>query len=431
MRRIVFIIPALAGALGVAAPAFAQSDEVLGDDYPADDTAPPAEEYAGDDAAPAYDDTGSYDTGSYDDGSYGDPAANVDTDDAYAYDDYANRTVSPETFQRTLAPYGRWVRTPEYGLIWIPSRSVVGDNFVPYTTGGSWRYSNAGWTFATSWNWGWAPFHYGRWYRAPRWGWVWVPGYTWGPAWVDWRYGNGYVGWAPLPPRRFAASLRYHDYWFFCSVRDMWRPHVWRYRVRSTPHLFRVAVPARRPVRYHGRARWFAGPSPRAVERVIGRRVDRVQLRPTRHERVVRRVDRRQQAPRQRVERRIQQPERQRIQRPERQQAPRQQFQRPERQRVERQQMREQRQQQRVRETREQRQQQRVEQQQRVQRQQLQRPERQRVERQRPERQRVERQQMREQRQQQRAERQQQRQQAREQRQQPSRERRRRPDRDR
>jgi hypothetical protein len=29
---------------------------------------------------------------------------------------------------------------------------------------------------------------------------VWVPGYEWGPAWVSWRFGGNYVGWAPLPP---------------------------------------------------------------------------------------------------------------------------------------------------------------------------------------------------------------------------------------
>ncbi len=31
-------------------------------------------------------------------------------------------------------------------------------------------------------------------------GWVWVPGDEWAPAWVSWRKGNDYVGWAPLPP---------------------------------------------------------------------------------------------------------------------------------------------------------------------------------------------------------------------------------------
>ncbi len=420
MRRTILIISALAGALGAAAPAFAQSDEVLGDeDYPADDygaapaeeSAVPADEY---DSSTTYDDADSYSDTYADNGdTYGDEDYG---DTGYADDTaYADRTVDPSTFQSALSPYGRWVRTPEYGLVWVPSRSVVGTNFVPYATGGNWRYSNAGWTFVSDWSWGWAPFHYGRWYRAPRWGWVWVPGRTWAPAWVDWRYGDGYIGWAPLPPRRYAAALRYHDYWFFCSVRNWWRPNVWRYRVRSTPRLFQVAVLARRPFR-HGRARWFAGPQPRVVERVAGRRVQRVQLRPNRHERVIRRADRRQDLPRQqRIDR--QRIDRQRIDRQAR----------PERQ----QQVREQRQQQ-VREQRQQVRQQRE--QMRQQHQQAVRDQRQQqVREQRQQQVHQQRQQMRDQRQQQRVQRQEQRrverQQAREQRRQPSRERRRRPDR--
>src|SRR5262249_44023310 len=31
-------------------------------------------------------------------------------------------------------------------------------------------------------------------------GWIWVPRTEWAPAWVAWRSGAGYVGWAPLPP---------------------------------------------------------------------------------------------------------------------------------------------------------------------------------------------------------------------------------------
>ena len=426
MRRTILIIPALVGALGVPATALAQSDDLLGDeDYPADDyAAAPAEEYAGDDAvtdrygdAGSYDDVGSYDVdeGTADDGSY----------------EYADRTVDPQTFQSALSPYGRWVRTPEYGLVWIPSRSVVGADFTPYATGGTWRYSDVGWTFVSDWSWGWAPFHYGRWYRAPRWGWVWVPGSRWAPAWVDWRYGDGYIGWAPLPPRRYAAALRYHDYWFFCSVRDMWRPHVWRYRVRSTPRLFQVAVLHRRPF-HHGRARWFAGPSPRVVERVIGRRVDRVRLRPNRFEQV-RRIDRRRDLPRQQ---RVDRPRMDRQQRFGRQQELRQQ--RQQQVREQRIQMRQQRQQQ----VREQRQQQVREQriQMRQQRQQQVREQRQQQVREHRQHQLGrERQQMRQERQQARAQRQQQvreqrmqirqqqRHEAREQRRQPARERRRRP----
>jgi hypothetical protein len=40
-------------------------------------------------------------------------------------------------------------------------------------------------------------------------GWVWVPGrdadLEWGPAWVSWRTGGDYVGWAPLPPETIAV----------------------------------------------------------------------------------------------------------------------------------------------------------------------------------------------------------------------------------
>jgi len=403
MRRTIFIISALAGALGAAGPALAQSDDVLGDDeYPADDYAAPAEEAVTPEVAGDADTIDGADSGSYDDSydrSY-DDSSSYAADDAAPYDRGA---VTTSQFQRALSPYGRWIRTPEYGLVWIPSRQIVGSDFQPYATGGDWRYSNAGWTFVSNWNWGWAPFHYGRWYRAPRLGWVWIPGSVWAPAWVDWRYGDGYIGWAPLPPRRFAAALRYHDYWFFCSVRDMWRPHVWRYRVRSSPYLFRVALRARRPV-VRGRARWFAGPNPRLIERVTRRPVARVDVRPRR----------------QRAERRVEMPRQQRImrqdrvERPQRIQMPRQQrVEMPRQQRIERQQRVEMPRQQRV-----ERQQQRVErQQQRVERQQM-REQRQQMRQQ-------QRQEMRGQRQQ---ERRVQRQQAREQRQ-PARERRRRPDR--
>jgi len=36
-------------------------------------------------------------------------------------------------------------------------------------------------------------------YDASR-GWLWVPGGEWASAWVSWRYGDGYIGWAPIPP---------------------------------------------------------------------------------------------------------------------------------------------------------------------------------------------------------------------------------------
>ena len=99
-------------------------------------------------------------------------------------------------FHQRLSPYGRWETHASYGEVWRPR---VAAGWRPYTTG-HWVYTDYGWTWAADESWGWAPFHYGRWYQDPSRGWGWVPGTVWAPAWVDWRNGGGYVGWAALPP---------------------------------------------------------------------------------------------------------------------------------------------------------------------------------------------------------------------------------------
>src|SRR5699024_5710501 len=83
-----------------------------------------------------------------------------------------------------------------YGQVWIANER----NFTPYETGGHWAHTDYGWTWVSDYEWGWAPFHYGRWDWEPGLGWYWVPGYDWGPAWVAWRDGGDYYGWAPLAP---------------------------------------------------------------------------------------------------------------------------------------------------------------------------------------------------------------------------------------
>jgi hypothetical protein len=105
--------------------------------------------------------------------------------------------VDVASFEEELAPHGRWVETAEYGRVWIPS---VDENFRPYATNGRWVVTSYGNTWVSDYEWGWAAFHYGRWYRDSTWGWAWVPGRVWGPAWVAWRSGGGYYGWAPLGP---------------------------------------------------------------------------------------------------------------------------------------------------------------------------------------------------------------------------------------
>ncbi len=101
------------------------------------------------------------------------------------------------TFQADLNPYGQWVVVANYGQCWRPTQVV--QTWRPYTVG-HWVWTDYGWTWASEEPWGDATCHYGRWFLDAQFGWVWMPGSTWAPAWVAWRSGGGYVGWAPLPP---------------------------------------------------------------------------------------------------------------------------------------------------------------------------------------------------------------------------------------
>ncbi|MBS1781613.1 MAG: hypothetical protein JSS78_00955 [Bacteroidetes bacterium] len=105
-------------------------------------------------------------------------------------------TVTYQQFYDQLSPYGRWIEYPGYGYVWSPNDA----GFIPYSTNGYWVYTNWGWGWNSNYSWGWAPFHYGRWFYETGYGWCWVPGYSWAPAWVMWRTGGVYYGWAPLPP---------------------------------------------------------------------------------------------------------------------------------------------------------------------------------------------------------------------------------------
>jgi hypothetical protein len=108
-----------------------------------------------------------------------------------------DQDVSFQTFYDQLGDQGTWIQTDDYGYVFQPNVSDA--DWEPYTDG-SWVDSDAGFTWVSDEPWGWATYHYGRWANIDGIGWVWVPGYRWAPAWVSWRYGGGYCGWAPLPP---------------------------------------------------------------------------------------------------------------------------------------------------------------------------------------------------------------------------------------
>jgi hypothetical protein len=108
--------------------------------------------------------------------------------------------VSIDFFYDNVGSDGSWVEVADYGYCWQPNVAVSNSKWRPYSDG-YWVYTDVGWTWVSNEEFGWATYHYGRWVRLRDRGWFWVPGREWGPAWVSWRTGGDYVGWAPLPPR--------------------------------------------------------------------------------------------------------------------------------------------------------------------------------------------------------------------------------------
>ncbi len=196
------------------------------------------------------------------------------------YDNNDEALIQPEgdvdynTFHDELSPYGRWMDYPGYGNVWVCN--VAG--FRPYYSGGHWAYTRFGWTWVSDYNWGWAPFHYGRWSYDNAYGWFWVPGYTWGPAWVSWRNGGDYYGWAPLSPGlsigiNVGVGIPYNN-WVFLPHRYM--------GYRSLNHYY---VPPQRNVtiirnttiinntNVYNNNRYVVGPNRSEVERYSGQRI--------------------------------------------------------------------------------------------------------------------------------------------------------------
>src|SRR5881275_1666726 len=109
-----------------------------------------------------------------------------------------SQDVSIDFFYNNLNG-GSWIEVGNYGYCWQPDVAVSDPSWRPYADG-YWAYTDLGWTWVSYEDYGWATYHYGRWVRLADYGWIWRPGYEWGPAWVSWRFGGGYCGWAPLPP---------------------------------------------------------------------------------------------------------------------------------------------------------------------------------------------------------------------------------------
>ncbi|MBW8874344.1 MAG: hypothetical protein JF614_05230 [Acidobacteria bacterium] len=191
-------------------------------------------------------------------------------------------TVDLGFFYDDLAPYGNWVERPNYGWAWRPR--AVASTWRPYAAG-HWAWTDEGWTWISDEPYGWATYHYGRWYDDPDYGWEWIPGNEWAPAWVSWQEGGDYVGWAPLPPSvdyRPGIDLNVSlapDAYVFVPERQFLAPRVNAYFVARSDYG-RIFPNTRNITRYNvvNQRIFNQGVPVDRLQQVIGRPVPRYQI---------------------------------------------------------------------------------------------------------------------------------------------------------
>ena len=141
-------------------------------------------------------------------------------------------------FYTSLAPYGTWIEIGFGTPVWRPT--MMKRNWSPYYQG-QWIYTNYGWYWDSYEPFGQVVYHYGRWYYDNYYGWIWIPDYEWAPAWVDWRYDDDYIGWAPMSPYAvFSINIGIHytyDYyvpyqhWNYVGYNNFCNTNVYNYYV--------------------------------------------------------------------------------------------------------------------------------------------------------------------------------------------------------
>ena len=209
-----------------------------------------------------------------------------------------------QEFRVALEPHGRFERHERFGEVWRPNR--ISRDWRPYTVG-RWVYTDDwGWYWnsdQTEADWGWVAFHYGRWVDDRQMGWVWVPGEEWGPAWVNWRRGEGqavarggrgsgrggasadvrYIGWSPLPPEDVIVEYRDNpDVWTFVRARDIVSPRISTVIIRERrPEILQQTVVVNRTVVVRERGVIVnPGISPSYVAAFVGRPIVTYDVRP-------------------------------------------------------------------------------------------------------------------------------------------------------
>ncbi len=150
---------------------------------------------------------------------------------------YRYRHDLPE-FYFELRHSGRWIEFDDGLVVWKPR--IYDISWAPYRVG-EWIWTDRGWYWYSYESFGEIVYHYGRWFFDDYYGWVWIPDYEWAPAWVEWRYSDNCIGWAPMSPyAAFSASFGFSytrvyvipvAHWNFVYIYDFNRPYIGNYFV--------------------------------------------------------------------------------------------------------------------------------------------------------------------------------------------------------
>jgi hypothetical protein len=153
-----------------------------------------------------------------------------------------------------LDSYGQWQNSPQYGNEWIPTD--VNADWSPYSSGQWTDEPYYGWTWVDNDPWGYAPFHYGRWFRDQRRNrWAWAPGSRneaaqgWSPALVAFVGFGGVgvsieltnsIGWVPLAPNEqphpwWGSGARNYSATNVSNIRSSYANARWASAVRAVP----------------------------------------------------------------------------------------------------------------------------------------------------------------------------------------------------
>lgn len=200
-----------------------------------------------------------------------------------------HKGININVFYSSLEPYGEWIEIGYDDFVWRPYKSDY--NWRPYADG-RWEWTRNGWYWVSYEPFGWATYHYGRWYYDDYYGWVWMPDNIWAPAWVEWRYNENYIGWAPLPPyakfsqrRGIYFSISWHSgyrYWNFVKYKHFTSYNIHQHCVSNT-YVKNVYIKTKHRTNYFAENDRIVngGVSRRFVERKIGRKLYTKEIRKT------------------------------------------------------------------------------------------------------------------------------------------------------